>query len=320
MSPTRFSHSPILVVGSCPLTSSIVSCLVQAGQRVKLYSDDCPAVEQRVALLTTETPQGLLTCQPLTSWHDLSLFAERLPYELAIVITSEDEPLKRDRISRLEELMPADALIAINTESISLDALQQQARQPERILGVNWSEPAHTTCFLEIITTDRNRTDWVDEFCQTARTQWHKDPYVLRHGQGIRTRMLCALIREAFYLIENEYVSMEDVDRACRNDAGYYLPFAGNFRYMDLMGGYMYGLVMRDLNPELSKDQHIPQFFKSIIEQGGKGMANGRGFYQYSQEEADNWDAQCQTFSHQIAQLMHRYPFQPEAAPAEIPS
>ncbi len=317
MNIPRFSDSSILVVGSCPLTSSIVTCLLKANSRILLYSDNCPAVEKRVALLTADPIQPALICRPVNSWLSLPPLNEPIPCRLAIVLTAEDEQLKKDRISQLEAVLPADALIVINTESIALDALQQDAQRPDRVLGANWSEPAHTTCFLEIISTSRNRADWVDDFCQTARAQWNKDPYVLRHGLGIRTRILCALIREAFFLIENGYVSVEDIDRACRNDAGYYLPFSGTFRYMDLMGTYIYGLVMRDLNPELSKDRHVPQFFTNLIEEGGRGMVNGRGFYQYKDGEAATWEAQFQQFSQQIAQLMHHYPFRYDESPAE---
>ncbi|MBC7921080.1 MAG: 3-hydroxyacyl-CoA dehydrogenase, partial [Ferruginibacter sp.] len=163
--------------------------------------------------------------------------------------------------------------------------------------------------FLEIITTDQNRADLVDAFHATARSDWQKDPYVMRNGGGIRTRMLCAMIREAFYLVENEYVSVESIDRGCRNDAGYYMPFAGNFRYMDLMGTYIYGLVMQDLNPELSKNQHVPSFFQEIIRQGGSGMASGKGFYAYRDGEAEDWEAVFERFSYQISQLISKYPF-----------
>lgn len=117
------------------------------------------------------------------------------------------------------------------------------------------------------------------------------------------------MIREAFYLVENGYVSVEGIDRGCRNDAGYYMPFAGNFRYMDLMGTFIYGLVMQDLNPELSKSRHIPHFFQELIQKGNLGMDSGKGFYDYQDGEPENWDALLQQFSYQISDLISKYPF-----------
>ena len=117
------------------------------------------------------------------------------------------------------------------------------------------------------------------------------------------------MVREAFYLVENGYASVEDVDRACRNDAGYYLPFAGNCRYMDLMGTYAYGMVMKYLNPDLSKDRHLPDFFMNIINEGGLGLENGKGFYQYTKEEINLWRDIVSTFSYQIEKIINKYPF-----------
>jgi len=170
-------------------------------------------------------------------------------------------------------------------------------------------EPAHTTFFLEIISNKNTRNDLVKELSAVAHQHWQKDPYVVNTDYSVRGRMMSALIREAFYLIENGYVSFEDVDRACRNDAGYYFPFAGNFRYMDLMGTYIYGLVMKDMNPDLSKDRHIPQFFKDIIASGGEGMNNHKGFYKYSAEEVQRWNEVSTVFSYQIQKFIEKYPF-----------
>jgi 3-hydroxybutyryl-CoA dehydrogenase len=119
---------------------------------------------------------------------------------------------------------------------------------------------------------------------------------------------LCALVREAFYLIDQDYATMEDIDRACRNDAGYYLPFAGNFRYMDLMGTYAYGLVMKDLNPELSTQTQIPESFASLFN-GRNDAAETRSFYGNTREELDKMKMTAREFSYKIHRLMQQFPF-----------
>ena len=309
MTKTSYQQTAILVVGSCKLTSSIAACLLQAGHPVSLYSDDYPTVKTRIETHIAAVDQ--LAHSPV-EWGDYeqqSHLDGHLKHKLVIAITPEKPELKEALIRQLEAALLPNALIAINTESISLEMLQRFARQPERIIGLNWVEPAHTTFFLEIITNAQTSADLVDAFYETARSSWQKDPYVLRNGCGIRTRMLCAMIREAFHLVENGYVSVEGIDRGCRNDAGYYMPFAGNFRYMDLMGTFIYGLVMQDLNPELAKSRHVPPFFQELIQQGALGMDSGKGFFDYGPGEPEKWDALLQQFSYQISQLISKYPF-----------
>jgi 3-hydroxyacyl-CoA dehydrogenase, C-terminal domain len=63
------------------------------------------------------------------------------------------------------------------------------------------------------------------------------------------------MYREAFHLGESGVATVEDVDRSQRNDVGYWIIFAGPFRYMDLMGVPAYKTEMIDLlsDPDCGK-------------------------------------------------------------------
>lgn len=309
MDNLKDKNQHILIVGNDKSAISICVCLLMAGHPVTLLntnSSDAEILFFRHVKDVNELTENSVNIDKLTIVRNLDIL---LPYNMAIAVTNENLEEKTAVIKMLENSLSADTLIAINTESILLSSLQNNARNPERLIGANWVEPVHTTCFLEIITNHLANTKLVDHFYQTAKNLWQKDPYVLKCGYSVRARMLCALIREAFYLIENDYVTIEDIDRACRNDAGYYLPFAGNFRYMDLMGGYMYGIVMQDLNPELSRSTHIPTFYQEMINNDSKGMINNRGFYNYEPGEAKHWDETFRKFSYQIQHIISKYPF-----------
>jgi 3-hydroxybutyryl-CoA dehydrogenase len=298
------------VIGNGKLASSVTVCLLLAGHAVTLMTDDKEGAVDRIN----------------THFADLSGFNERIltpdlleiegfpdgkaaGHPIGIAITGEDLVEKRDRIRQLEEILPPGSVVAINTESIPLSLLQESCRHPDRLIGLNWVEPAHTTFFLELIVNASTHKKAADNLYQLAKAHWNKDPYLIFNDVSIRAKMLCGMIREAFYLVQNGYASIEDIDRACRNDAGYYLPFAGNFRYMDLMGTYAYGLVMKDLNRELSKETHIPRFFEEIIEQGGLGMENNKGFYKYKEGDAERWNKIFSMFSYQIKDIMEKNPF-----------
>lgn len=303
------NNEQILVAGYGKLAYCVVVCLLQAGHPVVLYTDYKEEAKRRIGIhLNDLKEQKCHVPEPI----DLQItenFENRISNKLAIIITGEREDKKKRLIKELEQRSSPETIIAINTESISLETLQQHSRVPEKIIGLNWTEPAHTTSFLEIISNDIVDQKYIDDLLYLAKKYWSKDPYVVSGNYGIRSKMISAMAREAFYLVENGYASVEDIDRACRNDAGYYLPFAGNCRYMDLMGTYIYGIVMKDLNPDLDQDKKIPVFFDDILEKGGKGMENGNGFYPYKDEDVKKWDDTFRKFSYQIKQLMDKYPF-----------
>lgn len=117
-----------------------------------------------------------------------------------------------------------------------------------------------------------------------------------------------ALYREAFYLVENDFASVEDVDRACRNNAGYWMTLVGIFRWMDLTGVPAYHNVLKDLFPTLCNQTGVPKLIDDLVKKGAKGVSNAYGFYDYTPEEALLWKETFEEFSYEIRRLALKYP------------
>lgn len=307
METTEFEH--IRVTGTGRLASGIVTNFLKSRRAVQFSSQD-PIKDKKYISDNIEDwlqyRHVHLDANKICYTHSIG---QEYATDLVVGITEECLSTKQDLIRQMEEVVASDTVIALNTESIGLHELQQNTKHPERIIGLNWTDPAYTSLFLEIIANELTPELIIQRVQCTAVKEWEKDPYVIRNGLGIRSRLMAALIREAFYLIENGYASIKDIDRACRNDAGYYLPFAGNCRYMDLMGTYAYGLVMKDLNRELSKAASPSAFFTSLIESGKTGMETNRGLYSYSPETVRQWEQSFRKFSFEIREIIDKYPF-----------
>lgn len=196
--------------------------------------------------------------------------------------------------------------MAIGTAGVPLVELQTGSSNPENIIGVNWSEPAYTTYFMEIVANKITKPAIATQLLHAGRNSWNKDPYLIEGELSIQDRMMSALLREALYMVKNGYASPSDIDRACRNDAGTYLPFSGNFRYMDLMGTFLYGMVMENLNKELSTDNTVVEILQEMVADGRIGLEARQGFYSYDEEDASNIDQKMRTFSFAIRQLMEK--------------
>ncbi len=305
----KYKKSPVLIIGNGRLSHSVSVCLLQAEHPVTLLTENKNHAANSIKghffdLSKVASKEPTRTQLEITSFLDC-----KSDFRIGIGITSENLLEKKSVIQQLEKKIQADSIIAINTESIPLSTLQQTCDYPERLIGVNWVEPAHTTYFLELIINSKTNKEVANNLFNLAKTHWNKDPYLISNDVSIRAKMLGAMAREAFYLVQNGYASIEDIDRACRNDGGYYLPFSGNFRYMDLMGTYAYGLVMKNLNRELSKECYVPDFVEEIIEQEGLGMENNKGFYKYEEGDANQWNKIFAEFSYQIQYIIDKYPF-----------
>ena len=176
-------------------------------------------------------------------------------------------------------------------------------------MGIHWGEPAHITRFMEIVCGNQTKLRYARRAVALAR-RWGKEPSLLRRDiRGfITNRCMYALMREAFHLVESGYATVEDVDRSVRNDLGYWITFAGPFRFMDLTGIPAYRAVMKDLLPDLNCSKKVPSLIDRLVKSGARGVANAKGFYRYTPRQARRWEKAFLKFSYEIRALAQKYP------------
>lgn len=296
-------NTGVLIAGDRKESITLFVCLLKAGHKVCLITSE----KEQALNATNQHIADLESHYKLSYNFSLDIKATidtKDTPDLAIIITDEDIKKKREAIAKIQEAYQGNVNILINSESITLSDIQGESDYPQNIMIVNWSEPVHTTLFMELVANERNDSDTVANLEQYARKYWEKDPYTITGELGVRSQMQTAMLREAFYLVQNGYASIEDIDRACRNDPGYYLPFAGNFRYMDLMGTAAYGMVMKDLNPELSNETELPDFFQDILNQDKEY----RKLYNLTEEQDTQEEEKFRQFSYEIKDIIDKYP------------
>ncbi len=288
---------PIMIIGQDKLVYSIVADLLLSQHPALLLTDDRQTAEETIKQYAPESK----------NLHIVTDWPEKIYSPLVVLVIRDTLEEKQQLIRQVEERCNDDIIIAVNLEALCLNEIQTDMRNKARLLGLNWTYPVHRTLFAEVIANQYTNQASLADVEKWLKTCWKKDPYVVQHGFSIRARLMAAMLREGIYLVENDFASVESVDRACRNDAGFYLPFVGNFRYMDLMGTYAYGMVMKDLNRELSNMTTLPNILKEKREKEETGMDNGQGFYTYAPKEKEHWHDIFAAFSQEIQQLITKY-------------
>ena len=321
LASTKEQPVPAGVVGLGLMGTSIVTCLVAAGHRVVAIDKDAARrrnLKQRVSVLLRDMRrEKLLSKDPVSLLKNLSTsddFGALRDCGLVIESIFENLSEKREVLRKIEDAVSPEALIGSNTSALPVTELQRGARHPERILGVHWGEPAHILRFLEVICGDETDQRNAEKVIRLA-SLWKKEPTLVRRDvRGfITNRIMYAMMREAFYLVENGYATVEDVDRSVRNDMGYWITLAGPFRYMDLTGIPAYAAVMRDLLPDLCRSQETPKLMQEIVASGARGTSNAKGFYPYTPAEAKRWEKRFLDFSYEIRALALKYAERPKA-------
>lgn len=307
---------PVSVVGLGLMGSSIATCLLIAGHKVRGIApvpNDMITAKPRISKhlqksfdegLTDKTPEELI--KNFTISEDYSQLKD---CRLVIECTLEELEIKKSVYAKIESQISDDAVITSNTSAIPISILQKETRLPSRFLGLHWSEPSYITRFLEIICGDLSDIKYA-EWLYELSYFWGKEPTLVRKDiRGfITNRIMYAMYREAFDLVEKGYATVEDIDRACRNNAGYWMTLVGLFRWMDLTGIPAYNNVMKDLFPTLCNSTEVPKLMRDVVNAGGKGVANCKGFYTYTPEEARLWKETLEEFSFEIRKIALKYP------------
>ena len=304
------------VVGLGLMGCSITTCLLIAGHKViavaAIPADLLLAKKRITAHLKRSYREKLIKQKPAHYLKNLVITEDYTDLKncgLVIECTLEHLDIKKAVYKKIEAVISPAALMTSNTSAIPISLLQEQTTHPKRFFGLHWAEPSHTTRFLEIICGNKSDIK-KGEYLYKLSQHWGKEPTLVRKDiRGfITNRIMYAAYREAISLVENGYATVEDVDRACRNNAGYWMTLVGVFRWMDLTGVPAYHTVMKDLFPTLNNGTEVPKLIDDIVKKGGKGVANAHGFHKYTPEEAKLWEETFTDFSYDIRALALKYP------------
>jgi 3-hydroxybutyryl-CoA dehydrogenase len=307
---------PVGIVGLGLMGCSIATCLLLAGHPVMAVAPiptDLDTAEKRIREhLEKSAAEGLTDKSADNFLNNLTItqdYGKLKDCQLVIECTIENLEVKKLVYAKIEAVVPDNTIITSNTSAIPISILQKQTQLPERFIGLHWAEPFHTTRFLEIICGDLSaleKAEWLYDLSHL----WGKEATLVRKDiRGfITNRLNYAMYREAFYLVENGFATIEDIDRACRNNPGYWMTLVGVFRWMDLTGVPAYHTVMQDLFPTLNNQTEVPKLIDDVVKAGGKGVINAQGFYDYTPEQAQMWKETFEEFSYEIRRLALKYP------------
>ncbi len=310
------TQQPVGLIGLGLMGQGIATCLLSHGLSVVAYNRTAARGEESLAhiegALREMVRRKLVTRAAIRDWRSryrLTGVLEDLRGCGFIVETvKEDLTLKRAIFDAIEACVSPRAVIGSNTSSIPISLLQEGRKHPERFIGMHWGEPAQVMRYLEVIPGERTSRRTL-RLTKEMGVHCGKSPTLLKHDiRGfISNRLMYAMLREAFHLVENGVADIETVDRSFRNDIGWWATIAGPFRWMDLTGIPAYGAVMEGLQPELSNAQEVPLLMRQMVNKGALGISNRKGFYKYPGKDAEKWEKCWVEFTYDIRKLVEKY-------------
>ena len=199
---------------------------------------------------------------------------------LVIEAATENLELKLKIFARLDELAPANAVIASNTSSISITRLAAATRRPQRVIGMHFFNPVPVMALVELI-RGLQTSDETYAAAEALIGKIGKSPVQVRNSPGfVVNRMLCPMINEAIFALAEGLATAEQIDQAMKLGANHPI---GPLALCDLIGLDVELAVMQVLFEGFKDPKYRPApLLVEMVEAGYLGRKTGRGFFRYT--------------------------------------
>jgi 3-hydroxybutyryl-CoA dehydrogenase len=272
----------VLVVGAGQMGAGIAQVVASSGRQVLLHDSFPGAVERglagiRVSLEKLEAKGGPPAVDVLAR---VTESAELAPADLMIEAIVEDDEAKQQLFRAADAALPADAILASNTSSISITSLAAVTSRPERVIGMHFFNPVPVLQLVEVIRALQTSDETAAAIVDFAR-DLGKVPAEVNDFPGFASnRILMPFINEAAQVLMEGVAEAETIDTIAK--LGFAHPL-GPLALADLIGLDTCVAIMDVLHEGLGDSKYAPcPLLRRYVAAGRLGRKSGRGFYDYA--------------------------------------
>ena len=203
------------------------------------------------------------------------------PCQLIIEAILEDLTIKHTVFAALEEIVSSDCILASNTSSLSIASIGSVLKNPSRVIGIHFFNPAPLMPLVEIIPAVQTAPNYLNSTLELIQS-WKKITVVCKDTPGfIVNRVARPFYGEALRIYDEGIADFATIDWAMTNFGGFKM---GPFALMDYIGNDVNYAVTESVFSAFYFDSRFKPSFtqKRLKEAGFFGRKSGRGFYDYS--------------------------------------
>jgi 3-hydroxyacyl-CoA dehydrogenase len=210
---------------------------------------------------------------------DIQAAAQGTDFVLEVVV--EIPEVKRKVFQQLDEACGEETILASNTSGLDIFKIIE-VRSPSRTVVTHWFAPPHIIPLVEVAPGPET-SPGVLRFAARLMERIGKKPVVMKQfvQRCIVNRIQNAIILTALEMLENDWATPEEIDRAVKTSLGVRLPIVGVVQSLDFNGLNLVHDVLKSIG------KNIP-LIEEKVKQGHLGPSASKGLFDYggrSEEE-----------------------------------
>jgi 3-hydroxyacyl-CoA dehydrogenase/enoyl-CoA hydratase/carnithine racemase len=276
----------VAMLGGGVMGSGIVNLLLANGCEAVLWDINDQAIEKGVATvrktfdyaikkkkLTKEGLDSMLTKQMKTT----TSFDIMKDVDLVIEAVLEDMKIKQDIWKKLEGICKPDCVFGTNTSALPITEMASVLKDPGRMIGLHFFNPAERMQLLEIICTKKTSDQTLATSVAFGR-DIKKIPIVVNDGPGFYVSRQLGALMGGFVPLVAEGVPVQDIE-AAMVDFG--MPM-GPATLADLTAIDINYHVGKTFERTMGERYKVHPLMERIFQTGCYGRKTGAGWYDYS--------------------------------------
>ena len=280
----------IAVIGLGTMGPGIAQVMAQAGYEVGGYDLNRDAYPLARQVITNN--MGLLIEAGLAKPEDLdealarismgdSLEAAVSGAQIVVEVVSEKRPVKIAVCEQIDQLADPEAIIWSNTSSLNIFDLMVPGRLPRTIIA-HWFAPPQILPLVEVVQGPKTLPE-VSEFTLSFLESLNKRPVFIKdYIPGfVINRLLRILGRETYFLLDNGYISPEDLDLAVKASIAPRMMVLGLAQRYDFTGLDLTYANLQNKDFVDAPTDNEPEFIVSRVKKNHLGVKTGIGVYDY---------------------------------------
>jgi len=277
----------ICICGAGTMGIGIAQVSAQAGFITILYELN-PAVLEKAQTTIDKILQSLVEKRKLsvsekTTIRKRLIFTSELQScktDVIIEAIVEKEEIKIALFNQLAEINDSQCIFASNTSSLSINSIAAQVKNPERVIGMHFFNPAPLMKLVEVVNTNYTSEETTRIITGLAK-RMGKVPVLCKDSPGfIVNRVARPFYIEALRLAEEGISDFSTIDTLVEA-TGFKM---GPFKLMDLIGNDINYTVSCSVYEQLNRPERLKPspLQKEKVEKGELGRKTGKGYYDYS--------------------------------------
>ena len=278
----------IAVIGAGLMGHGIAQIFAAAGHLVALHDPDATilgSAPERVAAIFDLLGQDKAGAANIRYESD---FAKAVgDADFVFEAGPEKLEVKRAIFKNLGEKTRHDAILCTNTSAIPIVQVGQDVADQTRVVGTHYWNPPHLVPLVEVVQAKDTSLATVEKTIALLKAVGKAPVHVRRDIPGfIGNRLQHALKREAIALVADGVCDAETLDTVVKEGFGARMAVCGPLEQSDLVGLNLTLDIHKTLIADLDRTAGPHPYLVDKVAKGELGMKNGRGFRDWTPEQA----------------------------------